>query len=103
MNRCTDACRLKPGQPGMHCTKCHYNFYTEKSFNEHRNDPDTPEDQNVDCWMPEDCDLIFEKNMWAFPHEHEKRRNIEAKLEKARASRGSQEPIIIKPRPGTAW
>lgn len=86
--KCTSGCRLAPGQQGFHCTVCHYNFYTEESFNEHRNDPETPEDQQILCWEPEDCNLIFEKGMWAFPAEHEKRRVIEARLEKARASRG---------------
>ena len=86
--KCLPTCRKPTASEECHCTKCHNNFYTVKAFDEHRNDPDSPENQNVDCWMPEDCGLILEKEMWAFPAEHEKRRSVEAKLAKARAARG---------------
>lgn len=86
--RCTPECRRASG---YHCTVCHNNFYTIRGFDDHRYDPDTPEDQDILCWEPEDCAMILEKGMWASVEEHEKRRAVEAKLEKARASRGNHD------------
>lgn len=83
--RCSPECR---GAPGYHCTVCHNNFYTLRGFDDHRFDPDTPEDEDLICWEPSDCNMFLEKNMWANNAEHEKRRASEEKMAKARESRG---------------
>ena len=85
---CTDACKKPTASEESHCTVCHNNFYTVNAFDEHRKDYETDESEDIWCWVPEDCGLIFEKGMWAFPEEHEKRRIIENRLEAARAARG---------------
>lgn len=84
---CREACKPPTASEESHCTVCHNNFYTVKAFDEHRHDEDTPEDQDIICWEPSDCGLVLEKGMWAFPAEHEKRRAIEARLQKARDAR----------------
>ena len=93
MNQALPSARCKPGCKPItstneyHCITCHNSFYLIRSFDEHRLDEETPEDQDTSCWMPEDCGLVLEKGMWAFPEDHAERRRIEEKLTKAREAR----------------
>lgn len=89
---CLPTCKPITATEESHCTSCHNSFYTVASFDLHRYDPEVPEDQDNTCWQPESIGLILEKNMWATPEEHEKRRMFESRLEAARAARGKNGP-----------
>jgi hypothetical protein len=84
---CFNGCKPITSTREYHCIICHESFYTLKAFDEHRLDPDTPEEFSIQCWMPETCGLVKEKGMWAYPADHKDRQRIEDKLQKARDSR----------------
>jgi hypothetical protein len=84
---CHKGCKPITSTSEYHCIICHESFYKLRSFDEHRFDPETPENESMECWMPQDCGLELDKGMWAFPEDHEERRKIENKLQKAREAR----------------
>jgi len=85
---CRNGCKPITSTNEFHCIICHKSFYGLAGYNDHRFDPDLPDEETMDyCFLPEDCDLVLEKGMWGFEQDHAERRKIEAKLEKARAAR----------------
>ena len=84
---CKTGCKPITSTNEVHCITCHNSFYKLRAFDEHRFDPETPEDESILCFMPEDCGLVFEKGMWAFAEDHAERKVIEDKLTKAREAR----------------
>lgn len=88
-SNCSSECKPITGSEESHCSVCHLSFYTLRAFDAHQYDPDVPEDEDNDCWIPEDLGMVLEKGMYAFPEEHDKRRFNEQRAEKARAGRGN--------------
>lgn len=81
MTKCSAVCR-RPKGAEAHCSACHNGFGSLGAFDAHRSDGW--------CLDPAGLGYLLQEGLWATPEGHAHRRELAARMESARATRGGK-------------